>query len=46
MIQRLWHSREGGLIKATVAIIGGVFLAISALTGIAVVLDVIAGAIR
>lgn len=46
MIRRFWASREGGLFKATVAIIGGAFFAGSAITGAAVLLDVIAGSVR
>lgn len=46
MIRRFWVSREGGLSKATLAISGALFLAASTVTGMAVLFDVIAGAVR
>jgi hypothetical protein len=46
MLRRFWDSTEGGIAKATGAAVLGLFAVASALTGAAVLLDLIAGAVR
>jgi hypothetical protein len=45
MIRRFWHSREGGLFAATLAIIGAIIVAAGTITGVAVLMNAIAEAV-
>lgn len=46
MLRRFWDSTEGGIAKAVGAAVLGLFGAVAALTGAAVLLDLIAQAVR
>lgn len=46
MIRRFWDSREGGLVKATVAICGGLAISAFVIVGIAVSFGLIYEVIR
>jgi hypothetical protein len=46
MLRRFWDSREGGIAKAAGAAALGLFAAISTVTGLAVLFDLIAGVVR